>query len=37
LGTSGGNGVAPGGGAACGSASTSTFTGGSGQINVWWV
>ena len=37
LGTNGGNGVVPGGGAGCGAAVASTFTGGRGQINVWWV
>jgi hypothetical protein len=37
LGINGGNGVVPGGGAGCGAGTSSTFTGGRGQINVWWV
>ena len=37
LGTSGGNGVVPGGGAGCGSATSGTFTGARGQINIWWI
>jgi len=36
-GITGGNGAIPGGGAGCGSGSTGSFTGGRGQINVWWV
>lgn len=37
LGVTGADGAIPGGGAACGSAITGTFTGGRGQINIWWV
>jgi hypothetical protein len=36
-GITGGNGAIPGGGAGCGAGSTGAFTGGRGQINVWWV
>lgn len=37
VGVAGGDGGIPGGGAAAGSGGTGPFTGGRGQINIWWV
>lgn len=37
VGLAGGDGGIPGGGAAAGSGGTGPFTGGRGQINIWWV
>jgi len=37
FGVTGANGAIPGGGAASGSSDTNTYSGGRGQINIWWV